>query len=260
MRMSLSLSAALTFTCLVSAQATTPEGLEIMPGRASTAASSGITYVIRVGGNPSPAFEALQMYDAKYWQGIGDMEGANPSRSKNSNSDCEIDTINVLYQDQDISTSESFELVARGEASKGSRTADTTATLWTQTVPGFPAGTGGASFLVTVQIMTAPPNPTASAIPIPCTATFFFGMELPAAPNNLIWPADGLAIAVSEYSKPANYTIHDWPKGGNSAAYLYQLVLATGGGRFAQKMSFGYNLIPDAAILQAGARDPCTTQ
>lgn len=243
---------ALGLATAAGAQSALREGLEIMPGRV-TGQTPGITGVVRISltNNPDPAFEALQMYDRRFFQGIGDLR--NTSGGRNPASLCEIGRINVRYQDDDLKTSENFKLVFRGESAPGSRVPDRTKTLWTQTVAGWPATpTSQASgLLLSVQIMN--PNRTANAAPVPCTETFFAGMEIPTIPNAQPWGVDGLSIIASYADTVPGSTVFDWPKGGHASDYLYSFVWATGTGRFQNRMVFAYNLVPDAPVLQAGA-------
>lgn len=257
MRITLSLIAAMSLTSLASAQTTTPEGLEVVPGRA-TGNNPGWTFVVRAAGTPMPVFEPLMQYDERFWQGIGDLRNTN--LGKNNKSLCELKAVNVRYQDQNQGTSEAFKLVVRDNG--GSATvpvAKTGAPRWTQNVPGATGtGNGAIGVLTTVQAMTP------GAIDIPCQKTFYVGMEIPSLPPNTTWPGganpDGLSILASYYdAKAAGGQNGDWPKGGNGADYLYDLILPGTRGRFSTKMVFGYNLITDAPILQVGANHVAST-
>jgi hypothetical protein len=242
---SLSLATTLALlTSVASAQITT-EGYELLPGRASstTANAGGITLVVRA---TTGVYEMLAQYDELYVLGIGDQRPLPGSTS----SPCEVNSVIFVYQDQDASTQEGFDIVARAE---GTTPKAAGAEIFRQTLPSAAAGPAApAGYRRQVQLMGNAPN---TVIPVPCEKTWFFGLELPLLPTNTTWPNDGLTIAASYADTVANYTIFDWPKGGHTSPYLYYLSAGgTGGGHFADRMIFAINLLTnDAPNLQVGA-------
>ena len=129
-------------------------------------------------GAAAPAVELLQEYPARFFRGIG--EDAVAGR-------CELWGWFVVVQDQNGLTREPFTLVMRREATGGGP--DPTPTGMIASLPfTLPSGTG-----VVTQAFTLT---AATAFRIPCEATIYSGVSLPANAN---WPADGLSQHAAAY-------------------------------------------------------------
>ena len=247
------------------------EGYELLPGRISGGpGQDGTTTYVRVAafapGDPVPVTETLQMYDKDHVQGLGDSR--NTTRGVNPASTCESYGAIVTYVDWDVSTQEAFRIIVRGER-PGRRGIADTSTIATQTLPGFPTpaapnDVGAFELSLGFVVMDSAGQP--SAFPLPCTESFFFGMELPAPPNSIAYGTDGLGTLSSFHESPSAGIPSDWPKGGNSAGPFYYLYMYDpltsdifGGHLYVVfpteilGMTFAYNILVDAPTLQLGA-------
>ena len=244
------------------------EGYELLPGRVSGGpAQDGTTTYVRVnsfnpGVDPVPVTETLQMYSKDFVQGLGDLR--NTTRGLNPASPCESIGSIFTYVDWEVATQEAFRVILRGERPGRVGIADTS-TIATQTLPGFPTpappnDTG--SFELSLGFVVLDSAGQGSAFPLPCTESFFLGMELPTPPAP--YGTDGLGTLASFHEAAAG-TPSDWPKGGNAAGpfyylYMYDPVTSDifGGHLYVSfptvlAMNFAYNVFVDAPTLQLGA-------
>jgi hypothetical protein len=174
----------LTSTALVGAQ----NEFMIYPERNGSSA----TYTSRTG---IGLVEQFMEAPGNLFSGIGDA-GAG----------CQVTGVYHWATDEDASTMESFRIVLRTASPAGGP--DTSAAgVITQVGPfNLPTGVGRLGWRIGVTFATP--------VTVPCMASFFYGIELAAAPNWPGPPGDGHSIWDARYSPPPTRLLGDNPRVG----------------------------------------------
>ena len=227
----------------VAAQArwlTPPEirGLQIFPGRAN----AGFTGITRLTFGKEVDGEALMEVPVSHFMGIGDRSQAG------SNPICSIDGITVCFIDHDSSTSETYGLVIRPRAAKGGPNMTATAIL--QLNASSPKAVGTKGWCVQTLFLSG-----SKIVPktIPCRATLYFGMQVPANRN---WPKDGISLYQAHYAAPANPPTDsgDFPR-PSAPGLLWSVTKGQAPTNDPKKLGFRgltmpFSLIPSGPVLQ----------
>ncbi|MCA8954266.1 MAG: hypothetical protein KDE27_32460 [Planctomycetes bacterium] len=184
--------------------------------------------------------EGFQEIRADWFRGVGDENGVCLARG--------------FYHwaaDEDISTSETYGIVLRN-VDPATGLVDPNLTGEITRVSGLTTPTnpvGGRGSWIMTDVFATP------AI-VPCSQTWFMGVDLPANPN---WPAtDGHALWRADIPTVSPATVGEWPRAGAPDANWS--VRPLGGGIFSNGWSYLMGVLVAGPTLHVGGLDPNNTR